>query len=81
MGLDVTMWIDRADIEGDTFTLIDDAKKFMLKNMRTSYTPKGFEMETKNEYPIEALKEAIVNAITHRDYHDEESILLFQEWD
>ncbi|PKP56246.1 MAG: hypothetical protein CVT89_06535, partial [Candidatus Altiarchaeales archaeon HGW-Altiarchaeales-2] len=75
-GLDVTMWIDRADLEGNAFTLIDDAKKFMLKNIRTSYTPKGFEMETKNEYPIDALKEAMINAVVHRDYHEGESILL-----
>jgi len=74
--VDVTMWIDRADLEGDAFTLIDNAKKFMLKNIRTSYTPKGFEMETKTEYPIDALKEAMINAIAHRDYHEGESILL-----
>ena len=75
-GLDITMWIDRADFEGDAFKLIDDANKFMLKNMRTSYTPKGFQTEIKTEYPIEALKEAIINAIVHRDYHIRESILL-----
>ena len=55
-GLDVSMWIDRADLEGDAFALVDDARKFMLKNMRTSYTPKGFKTEIKTEYPIEALR-------------------------
>ncbi len=75
-GLDVSMWIDRADIEGDAFALVDDARKFMLKNMRTSYTPKGFKTEIKTEYPIEAVKEAIINAVVHRDYHIRESILI-----
>ena len=75
-GLNVTMWIDRADIEGDAFEVIDEIKKFMLKNMRTSYTPKGFETQIKTEYPIDALKEAIINAVVHRDYHNRESILL-----
>ena len=75
-GLDVSMWIDRADLGGDAFALVDDARKFMLKNMRTSYTPKGFKTEIKTEYPIEALKEAIINAVVHRDYHIRESILI-----
>jgi ATP-dependent DNA helicase RecG len=75
-GLDVTMWIDRADIEGDAFTSAAETEKFMLKNIRTSYTPRGFKTEVKTEYPIEALKEAITNAIAHRDYHIGESILV-----
>ncbi|MFH1432391.1 MAG: ATP-binding protein [archaeon] len=75
-GLDVSMWIDRADLEGDAFALVDDARKFMLRNMRTSYTPKGFKTEIKTEYPIEALKEAIINAVVHRDYHIRESVLI-----
>lgn len=75
-GLDITMWVDRSDFEGDAFKLIDDAEKFMLKNIRTAYTPKGFKTEIKTEYPIEALKEAIINATVHRDYHIQESILL-----
>ena len=75
-GLDVSMWIDRADLEGDAFVLVDDAEKFMLRNMRTSYTPKGFKTEIRTEYPIEALKEAIINAVVHRDYNIRESILI-----
>ena len=70
------MWIDRADLEGDAFVLVDDAEKFMLSNMRTSYTPKGFKTEIRTEYPIEALKEAIINAVVHRDYNIRESILI-----
>ncbi len=75
-GLDVSLWVDRADIEGNAFSLAADVEKFMLKNMRTSYTPKGFRTEIRTEYPIEALKEAIINAVVHRDYHIRESILL-----
>jgi ATP-dependent DNA helicase RecG len=75
-GLDVTMWVDRADVEGDAFALVSEMEKFMLKNMRTSYTPKGFKTEIRTEYPIEALKEAAINAVVHRDYHERESILV-----
>ena len=75
-GLDVSMWIDRADIEGNIFDLVDTAEKFMLKNIRTAYTPKGFNIDIKTEYPIEALKEAIINAVVHRDYDNRESILI-----
>ena len=75
-GLDVSMWIDRADLEGNVFDLVDDAEKFMLKNIRTAYTPRGFDTDIKTEYPIEALKEAIINAVVHRDYNNRESILI-----
>ncbi len=57
-------------------TIVDNAEKFMLKNIRTAYTPKGFNTDIKTEYPIEALKEAIINAVVHRDYNNRESILI-----
>jgi ATP-dependent DNA helicase RecG len=75
-GLDVSIWIDRADIEGNAFSLIADVEKFMLKNIRTAHIPNGFRTQIRTEYPIGALKEAIINAVVHRDYHGGESILL-----
>ncbi len=75
-GLTVTSWIDRKDIEGDVFTVIDECKQFMLKNMRIAHEVRGFKTEAKTEYPIEALKEAVVNALAHRDYFNRENILL-----
>src|ERR671925_397356 len=36
---------------------------------RVSGTIRGFRHEDEPEYPYEALREAIVNAVVHRDYH------------
>jgi len=56
-------WIDRKDIHGTIFEMIKQTEEFMLKNMRTPAKVVGFKTEFRTEYPIPALREAIVNAV------------------
>jgi ATP-dependent DNA helicase RecG len=62
--------IDFQTIEGTVFDLIDKAEEFVLRNIRKSIwlVPGKVQREEKYEYPPDAVREAIVNAIAHRDY-------------
>ena len=50
--------------------MLDDAIQFVRKNMRTKtiIDPETGKREDRTDYPITAVREAIVNALVHRDY-------------
>lgn len=76
IGDSMTEWLDRKDIQGTLFEMINQTEKFLLKNMRTSAKVVGFKTEFRTEYPIEALREAVINALVHRDWHSSNAILV-----
>jgi ATP-dependent DNA helicase RecG len=59
---------DRIDVQDDLLTQYNEAQIFLKKhlNVRTEIT--GFDREDIYEIPLDALREAIANAIIHRDY-------------
>jgi ATP-dependent DNA helicase RecG len=61
---------DFQTIEGTVFDLMDRAMDFVLRNIRKSIRLVSGEVQRmeKYEYPPDAIREAIVNAIAHRDY-------------
>ena len=63
-------YIDFQAIEGTVFDLIDKAEDFVLRNIRKSIrlVPGKVQREEKYEYPPDAIREAVVNAVAHRDY-------------
>ena len=69
-------WLDRRDIRGTLFDIIKQTEKFFLRNMRTPAKVVGFKTEVRTEYPIGALREAVINALAHRDWHNQETILI-----
>ena len=69
-GTTSSMIIDRHDYEGDMLELIDEAQKYILKNIHIGMRLKGLEREDIPEIPTDALREAIINAFCHRDYRD-----------
>jgi len=60
--------IDRKDYEGDLFTLVEEAEAFVKRHTRLAYLFDGFNRVDILEYPYDAIKEAIINAVCHRDY-------------
>ena len=63
-------FLDNQRIEGNISEMLDGAIQFVSKNMRTktiinSHTGKR---EDRTDYPITAIREAILNALVHRDY-------------
>jgi ATP-dependent DNA helicase RecG len=66
--LGVRRYIDRKNFRGTLPELIDQASGFLRQYIRVGATIRGFYREDEPEYPYEALREAVVNAIVHRDY-------------
>jgi len=63
-------FIDDKVFEGPLAQTLDRAEKFILRNMRTavSFRGKGLQTDDRAEYPPEAIREGLVNALAHRDY-------------
>ena len=71
--------LDSANYEGTIWEMIDLAEDFIRKNIRLfgERTEKSFQREDKFEYPIKALREAIINALIHRNYSETGDVRVF----
>lgn len=65
----IRTYIDRKNFVGTLPELIDKTSSFLRQYIRVGATIRGFYREDEPEYPYEALREAVVNAVIHRDYH------------
>lgn len=63
-------FLDNRRLEGNIRTMFDEAMMFVQANMKvkTIVNPQTGHREDKAEYPINAVREAILNALAHRDY-------------
>ncbi len=68
---------DRKDIGGRLLDMIDDVQRFLRLHLKLPHEIQGFEPEPRPELPEEVLREAIVNAVAHRDYTIQGPIRLF----
>ena len=63
-------FLDNQRIEGTIPEMLEEAIHFVNKNMKhmTIINPNTGAREDKTDYPITAIREAIINALVHRDY-------------
>ena len=63
-------FLDNKRIEGTLQNMLSEAISFCKHNMKvqTIIDPLTGERKDKTEYPVEAIREAILNALIHRDY-------------
>lgn len=63
-------FLDSKRIEGNLPEMLDTAVSFLRNNMRVSVRidPKTGERTDRAEYPLDAVREAVLNALIHRDY-------------
>ena len=71
---DTSLTIDMQDFSGDLFFLIDEAEKYILKNIHIGMKLDGLRRVDVPEIDKEALREAIINAFCHRDYWKYDSV-------
>ena len=63
--------VDRAELAGRVDTVIEEAARFVARNMRISASIRndsGVYRQETPEYPLAAVREAIINGVAHRDY-------------
>ena len=61
-------YIDSKQINGSIPEMLIDARDFLLKNMRSGAVIEGSLRKDIYDYPLDAFRETVVNALQHRDY-------------
>jgi len=69
-GMDKSYIIDAKELNGDAVSNIDDALAFLKRHLNISYKIETLRRENILELPEDALREAIVNAVCHRNYFE-----------
>lgn len=68
-GTDEIEFLDMKVLEGDLIEQVENAMAFVRRNTSmAARIEEGVERVERWEYPLEALREAITNAVCHRDY-------------
>jgi len=60
--------IDDKEYTGSIISLLENAEAFIKNNSKIGWEIQGMKRVEIEDYPIRAIREAIVNAIIHRDY-------------
>jgi ATP-dependent DNA helicase RecG len=68
-GVDRVETIDSQEIKGPIYKMLEDVEAFIKRNTRLANKIVEFKRVDIPEYPLVAVREAIVNAIAHRDYN------------
>ena len=69
--------IDSISLDTDLFTELDEILKFIKKNLMVEFIITGdAAREEKYDYPINAIREIVINMLIHRDYRDSSSSLI-----
>lgn len=69
-GKDKLVFVDNKQAEGNFYDLLDAGIAFCFRHLSLSGEVKGLLREEHLEIPIEALREALTNALCHRRYDD-----------
>jgi ATP-dependent DNA helicase RecG len=70
-------FLDMKLIEGDIVAQVEEAMAFVRRNIRMAAKIEGqLERKERWEYPLDAVREGITNAVCHRDYADSGNVLV-----
>lgn len=67
-GTDMSVFLDRKEYSGDLFTQLEQAEAFIKNHINLRGEIKGLQRTDTFEIPEAALREALINAVIHRDY-------------
>lgn len=71
-----TVFIDRREFSGSVFKQLHDTYAYLMLNNRTKSAMHGLERTDRVDYPPEAIREVLLNALVHRDYSYSGSIMI-----
>ena len=75
-GLDKTVFQDRREFSGSLFRQMEELYAYLELRNQTKATFEGLYRTDTRDYPEEALREAMLNSIVHRDYSYSASTLV-----
>lgn len=72
----VKPFLDMKVIGGTIYEQVDEAEKFVMNNIKKAawIEPGKIERQEKWEYPLDAVREAITNAVCHREYDSSSNV-------
>ena len=73
-GTSKTKILDRAIFDGDILENYNAAMSYLMSHLNTEYIIKGGPRKEILELPEEALREAVLNAMSHRDYRSTSNV-------
>ena len=77
MGTEKVRILDRRDFHGDVPTMVDDAVAWTLTKINVEFVIRHVRREERPELPEEALREAVANAVAHRDYRSTANVHIY----
>ena len=77
MGTDKVRILDRRDFHNDIYSMIDETVSWILSKINVEYIIKHVRRDERPELPEEALREAVVNALAHRDYRSTANVQVY----
>lgn len=76
-GTTKTHILDRKEFTGDLYSIYEDCMAYLEAKLNTALIPHARGRDERLELPVEALREAIVNAIAHRDYRSTANVQVY----
>ena len=77
--------VERAILDGTLPEQLSASMEFLERNMRVALRVEGFRRNEVPEYPVEAVRELVVNALIHRDYGQRgrpvQIFMFFDRWE
>ena len=77
LGTDKVRILDRRGFHGDVYSMINEVVTYILAKINVEYIIKHVKREERPELPEEALREAVVNALAHRDYRSSANVQVY----
>jgi ATP-dependent DNA helicase RecG len=62
------VFVDKKEYSGDVFSVLENVQNFVLNHIHLHAEINGLYRTERYEIPLVALREALVNALVHRDY-------------
>ncbi len=80
-GFTRTEFVDSKEIKAPIYKMLDEVELFFRRNTRLASKIVEFKRVEIPEYPYEAIREAVINAIAHRDYTYHWAPIMFSIFD
>ncbi len=80
-GTTKTYILDRKDFAGDLYAIYEEVMVYLQAKLNTTLIPHARGRDERLELPVDALREALVNAIAHCDYRSTANVQLYIFYD